>query len=498
MDENTVVNKLKELVSIPTISSPKDFVKNAEKIGWKYSFEETFNLAKNYFVDWLGNFSSDIEQEEVLISGEYRLNNILAFFEGESEEAILLEGHYDVVNSDGSFTPLIDRGKVYGRGTADMKGGLVAAISALETLLSEGKSLSNNVYLLLTCEEEVAARGIFSLAEKDEIPSWIQGVGFCVCLEPSYMRDWLGITTEHPGIACIKPSLRLENVSSGPFQYHLRIDVGARGQKHSSAEPSTLDPNFALLMILKEIGDYSLSRIRSDRGISGAANKTSLYTECEISTSLREREMRELIHRVAEDCISGAEDHTVRRYLRERGTKGELITLGEIKSGNSFYDFSPYEEALLNLKGMVSKYINPRYSRAPMTIAVLSVEEGIAQAKIDIRTDSALRSDLEKLLDQLIPFEVKILWNDPGLEQNEVKDNKFWKRFLASCEGVVDWREVPRVGWTEASVLKGFFNIPCIIAGPGQIYGVAHTREEFISIDELTKTKRILERFITV
>jgi len=133
-----------------------------------------------------------------------------------------------------------------------------------------------------------------------------------------------------------------------------------------------------------------------------------------------------------------------------------------------------------------------------MTIAILSVEEGIAQAKIDIRTDPALRSDLEKLVEQLIPFEVKILWNDPGLEQNGVKDNKFWRRFSASCEGVVDWREVPRVGWTEASVLKGFFNIPCIIAGPGQIYGVAHTTEEFISIDELLKTKRILEKFITI
>jgi len=101
-------------------------------------------------------------------------------------------GHTDVVppgpESEWSVPPfsgeIIDN-KIYGRGAADMKGGLACFISALKEFLSENKDPSFNIMVLLNSNEEgklengKVDRVINEMIDKDKF------IDFCLIGEPS-------------------------------------------------------------------------------------------------------------------------------------------------------------------------------------------------------------------------------------------------------------------------------------------------------------------------
>jgi succinyl-diaminopimelate desuccinylase len=74
---------------------------------------------------------------------------------------LLINGHLDVVpvradqwDTD-PFTPTVIDGRLYGRGAADMKGGIAAAICALDVLEAAGNVPACNVVFHLVADEEV-------------------------------------------------------------------------------------------------------------------------------------------------------------------------------------------------------------------------------------------------------------------------------------------------------------------------------------------------------
>ncbi len=68
---------------------------------------------------------------------------------------IMLNGHIDVVPAPNSlFTLTSDKSKMYGRGVADMKGGVAAFIVAIKTLYHSGNKLPS-IGLMLTSDEEL-------------------------------------------------------------------------------------------------------------------------------------------------------------------------------------------------------------------------------------------------------------------------------------------------------------------------------------------------------
>ena len=96
-----------------------------------------------------------------------RLNVVADWDSGRAGRLLILEGHTDVVTEgDRSvwtrdpFGGEIVDGALYGRGSADMKGGLAAAIIAAETLMAHGSRLSGGVRLLIPCDEEGMMTGI--------------------------------------------------------------------------------------------------------------------------------------------------------------------------------------------------------------------------------------------------------------------------------------------------------------------------------------------------
>lgn len=93
----------------------------------------------------------------------FNFNNTNNFFArlGKQAPFICFAGHTDVVPpgplsawySD-PFTPTLREGKLYGRGAADMKSGLAAAITAMEAFLNNHSDFTGSLGLLVTSDEE--------------------------------------------------------------------------------------------------------------------------------------------------------------------------------------------------------------------------------------------------------------------------------------------------------------------------------------------------------
>jgi acetylornithine deacetylase len=118
--------------------------------------------------------------------------------DGGIDGGIALSGHTDVVPVDGQdwhtdpFAPQVRDGRLYGRGTCDMKGFLGVVLAALPDLVAA--PLREPVHLLLSYDEEVGCGGGAALARD------LAGLGIhpriCFVGEPTSMR----VTTAHKSI----------------------------------------------------------------------------------------------------------------------------------------------------------------------------------------------------------------------------------------------------------------------------------------------------------
>jgi succinyl-diaminopimelate desuccinylase len=86
--------------------------------------------------------------------------NVLGFGDAGVAKTIHFNAHYDVVPAGGAwrhrnpFTPAIEDGWIYGRGTADMKGSIASLLLALRSLRATGTRPRCNVEVSFTADEE--------------------------------------------------------------------------------------------------------------------------------------------------------------------------------------------------------------------------------------------------------------------------------------------------------------------------------------------------------
>lgn len=110
---------------------------------------------------------------------------------GKASPVLCFAGHTDVVPpgdeakwSSAPFTPTLNDGYLYGRGSADMKSGLAAMVVAIEQFLAANPDPTGSLAMLITSDEEGRAREgtlkvVETLAARDEHIDW------CVLGEPS-------------------------------------------------------------------------------------------------------------------------------------------------------------------------------------------------------------------------------------------------------------------------------------------------------------------------
>ncbi len=133
-----VIDTLCELVAIPTVNPPGKF------------YQE--------FVDYLSKKLNNWEIEHRLVTipaRDYPRLSIIGFH-GQGEDSLHFHGHYDVVPefSSEQFSPRLQGDCLFGRGSSDMKGGLVAMLFALLAIKECGLKLKGRITFSFVPDEE--------------------------------------------------------------------------------------------------------------------------------------------------------------------------------------------------------------------------------------------------------------------------------------------------------------------------------------------------------
>lgn len=139
-----------------------------------------------------------------------------------SGQTVLMYGHLDKQpefngwRSDlGPWTPVIDDGKLYGRGGADDGYAIYAAITAIQALKAQGVAHPRIVGLIETCEESGSAD---LLPYVDALKARLGDVGLVICLDSGAGNyDQLWLTTSLRGMASgvLKVEILTEGIHSG-------------------------------------------------------------------------------------------------------------------------------------------------------------------------------------------------------------------------------------------------------------------------------------------
>jgi acetylornithine deacetylase len=96
--------------------------------------------------------------------------NVIARYPGQGDgPALLLNGHLDTVGVSGMaidpFDPKVEGGRVFGRGSIDMKSGVAAQVAALAALAQAGIALKGTVVLTCVADEEYESLGTVRMLE---------------------------------------------------------------------------------------------------------------------------------------------------------------------------------------------------------------------------------------------------------------------------------------------------------------------------------------------
>ena len=172
--------------------------------------------------EWLDSWGLDTRITEI----SPNRFNVVGKLEGEGP-TLLLNGHLDTVGVSGMTIPPFDAkiegGRIWGRGSCDMKAGLAAILAATKRLTEEGPR--PNLIVAMTADEEHASLGMYALA--DSSPS----ADLAIVTEPTR----LAVMPAHKGFLWVRAVFR------GLAAHGSRPDLGIDAIRHAALYVSALD-----------------------------------------------------------------------------------------------------------------------------------------------------------------------------------------------------------------------------------------------------------------
>ena len=180
-DRPTTLSILRDLIGFPTVSRDP----NRDLI--------------NYCASYLKSIGASVD---VITAEAGRKANLYATIGPQDVPGVMLSGHTDVVPVDGQawskppFEVVVEGGRVYGRGTADMKGFVASALFCASK--AADRQLTTPLHLALSHDEEIGCVGVHSLI--DMLADAPVKPAMCIVGEPTSMA----IATGHKGKTAIE------------------------------------------------------------------------------------------------------------------------------------------------------------------------------------------------------------------------------------------------------------------------------------------------------
>jgi acetylornithine deacetylase len=164
----------------------------------------------NYIADFMRQIGLQTEVKEI----QPGRPNVIGVLKGTGDgPKLMLNGHMDTVGVDymesDPLNPVVKEGRLYGRGSYDMKGGLAAILTATKALVESGKRLKGDLVIAGVCDEEYASIGTEKVANECSVDATIVA-------EPTDLQ----IVIAHKGFAWIDVETR------GIAAHGSRPDIG--------------------------------------------------------------------------------------------------------------------------------------------------------------------------------------------------------------------------------------------------------------------------------
>jgi acetylornithine deacetylase len=174
---------------------PGQTLTSAEMIGRLIAFDTTSRESNLALIDFVRDYLDRWRvKSELIYDSDRRKANLYATIGPSSEGGVMLSGHSDVVPVDGQnwgsdpFKLVEHDGKLFGRGSADMKSFIAIALAKLPDFLAQ--PLATPVHLALTYDEEVGCLGARSLIAA-LLPKAVKPK-LCIIGEPTLMQPVVG------------------------------------------------------------------------------------------------------------------------------------------------------------------------------------------------------------------------------------------------------------------------------------------------------------------
>ena len=163
-----------------------------------------------FVASWLASAGLSVEVIEP-VAGRPSVVGALAGSGGG--RSLMLNAHVDTVGAGGManpFTPVVKDGRVYGRGSYDMKASLTAIMIAAREAVTMG--LKGDLVITAVADEEVASLGTFAVVEKFK-------TDFAIVTEPTELR----LCRAHKGFVWIE--VETEGVAAHGSRADLGVDA---------------------------------------------------------------------------------------------------------------------------------------------------------------------------------------------------------------------------------------------------------------------------------
>ena len=213
-DQRSTLSFLRDLIAFPTVSRDPN------------------RALIEYCADYLRSIGAVVE---IIAADSGDKANLYATIGPDMVPGVMLSGHTDVVPVDGQlwtkppFEAVVESGRVYGRGTADMKGFVAAALSCAGIAAQRHLQtpLQTPLHLALSHDEEIGCVGVRSLI--DMLAAAPVKPAMCIVGEPTAMA----IATGHKGktaieAACVGSAAHSALAPQAVNAIHLACDLIAQ------------------------------------------------------------------------------------------------------------------------------------------------------------------------------------------------------------------------------------------------------------------------------